>query len=115
MATGVITQLGLKDLVFDVVLIGNRVNSRTSFKTMPGARLRARLVRRLTKRYGSRFAVFGKGWAGGSLPLRVHAPSMSSWTCISNRRSPVGASNPWGPPVFSNRLPIAFAMGIPIA
>lgn len=96
----------------DIVVVGNRVSSRVPFKTMPGARRRRILVDALVRRYGQRVAVYGNGWTGpnamGPLPFdeqqRVYRSSLLS----------VGVNNSTYPYVFSNRLPIALACGVPL-
>ena len=98
---------------FDVVMVGNRVASRIPFKTMPGARQRNRNVALLEKRYGSRFAVFGNGWKGPFAQGPIAFDSQA--TVYASARIAVGVNNSVYPLVFSNRLPIAMACGIPLA
>jgi len=96
----------------DIVVVGNRVSSRIPFKTMPGARRRRVLVDALVRRYGRRVAVYESGWTGPNAmgPLqfdeqqRVYESSLMS----------VGVNNSTYPYVFSNRLPIALACGVPL-
>lgn len=97
---------------YDIVVVGNRVSSRVPFKTMPGARRRRVLVNALTRRYGRRVAVFGNGWTGpnamGPVPFdeqsRVYGSSLLS----------VGVDNLFDQLLFSNRLPVALACGVPL-
>lgn len=50
---------------FDVVFVGNRTSSRNLFSHVHWtARKRAQLVTAFTRRYGSRFGLFGKAWQG---------------------------------------------------
>lgn len=97
---------------FDIVVVGNKVSSRIPFKTMPGARYRARIVDRLMKRYGSRVAVFGSGWHGPS----AQGPCSFDEQVAVYRSSlmTVGVNNSTYPYVFSNRLPVSLACGIPM-
>lgn len=58
---------------FDIVMIANLTRSRKPMGSFPGAKLRARLARALSRRYGKRFALYGSGWpeyesARGPLP-----------------------------------------------
>lgn len=94
---------------FDVVLVGNRVRSRMPLKTMPGARWREEIVDALSRRYGSRFTVFGNGWsgpnAGGPIPFEQQRDVYSSASVV------VGVNNLRASYYFSNRLPIAMSCG----
>ncbi len=97
---------------YDVVMIGNRVRSRVPFRGLPGARDRARLVRRLQQRYGRRFALVGRGWEG---PSAVGPCAFDAQSEIYARSVvAIGVNNSTYPLVFSNRVPIAFATGIPL-
>jgi hypothetical protein len=98
---------------YDLVLVGNRVHSRRPFSTMPGARRRTRLVRRLQQRYGSRFAVFGAGWSGPSAMGPCTFDEQALLYSVS--AVAVGVNNSTYPLVFSNRLPICLASGVPLA
>ena len=98
---------------WDVVMIGNKVHSLRPGRTMPGARRRARLVRVLSRRYGSRFAVFGAGWRGKSAMGSCRFDEQSD--LYRRSTATVGVNNSTYPYVFSNRLPIALASGIPLA
>jgi Glycosyl transferases group 1 len=96
----------------DVVMIGNRVTSRIPFKSMPGARRREGLVRRLERRYGRRFAVYGAGWSG---PSAKGPCAFDEQARVYQRATvAVGVNNSTYPLVFSNRVPIAMACGIPL-
>jgi hypothetical protein len=94
-------------------MIGNRVTRRVPFRTMPGARLRIRMARRLEQRYGNRFAVFGNGWRGPC----AHGPCGfdEQQDVYTRSAATIGVNNSTWPLVFSNRLPIALATGIPLA
>lgn len=96
----------------DIVVVGNRVSSRVPFKTMPGARDRAVLVRALIKRYGRRVAVYGTGWTGPSAMGPIAFDEQSA--VYRKSRVTVGVNNSTYPYVFSNRLPITMATGIPV-
>lgn len=97
---------------FDVVTIGNRIRSRVPFRTMPGARQRARLVRRFCREFGPRFAVFGEGWSGpsshGSVPFREQT------SVYARGRIVLANAHLHAPYTFSNRLPIAMSSGVPV-
>lgn len=98
---------------YDVVMVGNRVHRRLPLHTMPGARRRARLAKRLARRYGRRFAVVGRGWSGPSAlgPCGIDAQRELYARSVVT----IGVNNSTYPLVFSNRLPIALASGIPVA
>lgn len=50
---------------FEVVFIGSRNQPRNPFRSYHwSARRRQHLIERLTRHFGARFAVFGKGWEG---------------------------------------------------
>jgi hypothetical protein len=98
---------------YDLIMVGNRVHSRRPFGTMPGARRRARLVRRLQRRYGSRFAVFGAGWSGPSAMGPCGFDEQALLYSVS--AVTIGVNNSTYPLVFSNRLPIGLASGAPLA
>lgn len=51
---------------YDVVMIANRSQARTPFTGHPNSRQREELVRLLERKFGARFAIFGKGWTNGS-------------------------------------------------
>jgi hypothetical protein len=96
----------------DVVMIGNRATSRIPFKRMPGARRREQLVRALERRYGARFALYGSGWTG---PSARGSCRFDEQAAVYERATvAVGVNNSTYPLVFSNRLPIAMACGIPL-
>lgn len=102
-----------RDRRWDVVMIGNRVQSRIPFKRMPGSKERVDLADELFRRLGGRFAVYGCNWgnrpyAQGPLPFDRQVDCVrSSWVTVS-----------WDhfhdvPYYFSDRLPIALAAGVP--
>ena len=106
------------DRKFDVVLIGNRIQSRLGLLNhvrwgrMPGAFDREALVRRLGSVFGKRFAVFGRGWDGfpgnhGTVPFDRQLEILrSSWISVGYEHFP-------GTPFyFSDRLPIALLSGV---
>lgn len=97
---------------FDVVTIGNRVSSRVPFRTMPGARERVRLVRRFSREFGARFAVFGEGWSGASAHGGV--PFEEQTRAYARGRVVLANANLNAPYSFSNRLPIAMSSGVPV-
>lgn len=98
---------------YDVVMIGNRITSRIPFLRIPGACERERLALKLGELFGTRFAVFGKGWEGfpasqGPIPFQEQENvSRKAWLSIS-----------WDhfdktPFYFSDRLPISLMSGVP--
>ena len=97
---------------YDVVVIGNRVRSRLPFRTMPGARRRSRVTARLVGDGRFRVAVFGRGWEGPSAKGSTTFEEQS--TVYRSARLTVGINNSTYPYVFSNRLPVALASGIPL-
>lgn len=99
---------------FDFVMIGNRgVRKRLKFAYLPGGGRRAEFARQLSEVFGSRFALFGRGWeklrsSRGLLPFDDQA------TFIQKARVSVN----WDhfdkePYYFSDRLPISLAAGVP--
>lgn len=96
---------------YDVVFVGNDMRAR--LRPVPGVRERRRLVRRLQERYGSRAAIYGRGWTGkgarGPLPLEAVGEAYAA-SCVA-----VGMDHVVGPYQFSNRLPTALACGVPLA
>lgn len=96
----------------DILLVGNHVSSRIPFKTLPGARRRATLVRAFERRFGKRFAVYGDGWTGPSARGKCAFDLQQQLNTSS--RIVIGVNNSTYPYVFSNRLPIALACGAPV-
>jgi hypothetical protein len=96
----------------DIVVVGNKVSSRIPFKTMPGAHRRALIVKALIKRYGRGVAVYGSGWTG---PNAMGPIAFDEQTDVYRKaRLTVGVNNSTYPYVFSNRLPITLAVGVPV-
>jgi hypothetical protein len=103
---------------FDVVLIGNRIQSRlsllnnVSFARTPGAYERESLVRKLGAVFGNRFGVFGRGWDGyignrGPIAFdKQHDVLRKSWLSVGYEHFP------GTPYYFSDRLPIALMAGV---
>lgn len=94
----------------DIVMIANNGISRNPFRGHPGARSRRHLVNILTKRFGERFRVYGRGWdgpsAGGVLPFAAVREALAGATLSVNwDHYPTEAK------YFSNRLPISLASG----
>lgn len=96
----------------DIVVVGNRVSSRIPFKTMPGARRRAVIVKALIKRYGRAVAVYGSGWTGSNALGPIAFDEQTE--VYRKARLTVGVNNSTYPYVFSNRLPITLAVGVPV-
>ncbi|MBL8362423.1 MAG: hypothetical protein JNN18_18185 [Rubrivivax sp.] len=98
---------------FDVVMIGNRVRSRLPWRRMPGAAERSELARRLARRHGPRFALWGHGWRGHA---GWQGPVAYAEQQQVLRRGHVAAA--WGhydreAGYFSDRLPIGLLSGVP--
>ena len=95
-----------------IVMIANSNQSRIPIRRWPGGRERVRIVAALERRYGTRFAVYGSGWRGRS----ARGPCEFNDQVAVYRRAvvAVGADNSTLPLAFSNRLPIALAVGIPL-
>ena len=103
----------VENKVYDIVMIGNNIKSRIPFRiTMPGTKLRRRLVTELCKEYKKKFAVFGNNWKGNC------ANGISSYLdqhkIYSRSRITIAINNLSGKYYFSDRLPIAMLSGIPI-
>lgn len=95
---------------FDVVMVANKTQARSPFSGHPNAGQRIELVKRLSKAFGSRFAVYGKGWTGVSAkgPVdysrqfdAVHSGWITAnWDHYANEDA-----------YFSDRLPTTLAAG----
>jgi hypothetical protein len=101
-----------RNIEYDVVMIGNKIIRKNPLLTMPGTRLRIKLVKRFYKEFGERFAVYGQGWKGpfakGVLPFSDQA------TAYQKARLVLGNNNLHAQYYFSNRLPIALSSGVPV-
>ncbi|MCC9136741.1 glycosyltransferase [Pontibacter silvestris] len=97
----------------DIVMIANAGKTRIPGRYFPGGRNRMKLAKKLTQRFGRRFALYGKGWdklesSRGLLPFDKQEETIqSAWLTIN-----------WDhfdkvPYYFSNRLPISLAAGVP--
>lgn len=99
--------------VYDVVMIANNVRTRRPFASMPGQKERVALVKQLSKTFGKRFALFGKGWDGldcaqGPIDFFKQAE------VYHNARVGIGCANFLDIDYYdSNRLYIAIATGTP--
>ncbi len=99
---------------FDVVMIGNLVESRLRFTGygLPGTRERRELASSLHERYGERFALFGRGWdrfpfARGPVPFAEQEKVIrDAWLSV------IWDHFPDIPDYFSDRLPISLAAGV---
>jgi spore maturation protein CgeB len=98
---------------YDIVMIANNITSMNPFrKTMPGTRLRIRIVEELSKRYKNKFAIFGGNWKGvSSKGVSIHCEQHKVY---SKGRITLSINNCNGMYYFSNRLPIAMLSGIPV-
>jgi hypothetical protein len=95
---------------FDVVMIANKSRARTPFTGHPNSRQREELVKRLTKAFGPRFAIYGNGWTGPSAQGPVdysnqNAAIHSGWISTNWDHYAGEAS------YFSDRLPTTLATG----
>lgn len=93
---------------YDVVVVANRNSPR--FRGHPNWRDRIRFVTLLQRRFGSRLAIFGRGWSG----VGARGPVEFSRQNEAIRTAWVSAN--WDhyanePSYFSNRLPISLAAG----
>lgn len=96
--------------LYDVVMIANESSSGIPLMSMPGSRDRKRLVHELERNFGSRFAIYGRGWEGssakGPLPfVEQENVIQKSWITANWDHYPSEARS------FSDRLPIALASG----
>lgn len=95
---------------FDVVMVANKTQARTPFTGHPNSREREELVDRLATRFGPRFAIYGKGWAGVSArgPIdysRQHAAIYTGWVTANWDHYADEEA------YFSDRLPTTLATG----
>lgn len=95
---------------FDVVMIANRGQARTPFTGHPNSLERVELVGRLAKKFGPRFAVYGKGWTGvgaqGPIDYsQQHAAIHAGWITANWDHYASEAA------YFSDRLPTTLATG----
>lgn len=103
---------------YDVIIIGNRNFKRLKFLNkipwmrMPGAYEREQLVRSMGKVFGSRFAVYGRGWNGfignqGPIPFDAQTSVIQdSWISLGYDHYPKSSY------YHSDRLPIALISGV---
>ncbi len=97
----------------DLVMIANLGNTRVPGRYFPGGKRRKLLAKKLSERFGRRFALFGRGWddleaSRGMLPFDMQEETIRSARISIN----------WDhfdtvPYYFSNRLPISLAAGVP--
>lgn len=98
---------------YDVIMIGHRVSSRISLLEMPGVKEREELARKLSIKFGERFAIFGNGWEeypNSKGPVNFvdqEKIARQSWISLGHDHF----YNLEG--YFSNRLPIALFSGVP--
>jgi hypothetical protein len=101
-----------RKIEYDVVMIGNKIIRKNPLLTMPGTKLRTKLVKQFYKEFGDRFAVYGHGWKGpfakGVLPFSDQAKA------YQKARVVLGNNNLHAQYYFSNRLPIALSSGVPV-
>ena len=98
----------------DMVMIGNRGNRRRlKMLYVPGGRRRADFATRLSKTFGTRFALYGAGWSHlaasqGNLPFFQQEEAIQSGRFTVNWDH-FDEINYY----FSDRLPISLAGGVP--
>lgn len=94
----------------DIVMIANNGASRNPVRGHPGAHTRRRLVEILTRRFGDRFRIYGRGWTGpsaaGILPFSEQGRALNDAILSVN-----WDHYPKEAKYFSNRLPISLAFG----
>lgn len=110
MRFGMEAPIQVQEKEFDVVFIGNSVRSRMPGRSIPGVRDRHRLVAEMSKRFGRRFAVYGKGWTGATAQGPIAFADQeravrSGWITANWDHYPAEAM------YFSDRLPISLASG----
>ena len=99
--------------IYDIVMIGNNITSINPFRiSLPGTRLRKEIVKKFSKRYSSRFAVFGNNWKGNS--AKGYCLYNDQHKIYSKSRIAISINNYTGKYYFSDRLPIAMLTEIPI-
>lgn len=97
---------------FDLVMIANPIKSKIPGVIYPGSDKRIEVARKVSKKFGKKFALWGKGWgnlisAKGYLPYDQQEKAIrSAWISIN-----------WDhfdrvPYYFSDRLPISIATGV---
>lgn len=98
---------------FAIVSIANRNRPRLPWHRLPGARQRERLMIALSRKYGQRFGLFGRGWeelASNQGPCAYNQqPEILRRGLISVNWDHF----PREPQYFSDRLPISLSAGIP--
>lgn len=107
------TRLPSKEIIYDVVVIGNNVTSLLPWRTAPGSILRKKIAKLFSKKLGERFGIFGQGWkeAYGKGPITF----TEQVNLYHSSRIALGTNNWLGPKYyFSNRLPIAMSSGVPV-
>ncbi len=98
---------------FDIIMIANRSRSRIPFKSMPGIKEREQIVLKFAKQFGSKFAIFGKGWDNfpcNKGPINFFDQEKilrKSWLSIGMDHFYKYDG------YYSDRLPIALVSGVP--
>jgi len=102
-----------QDRKFDIIMIANRLRSKIPFKSMPGVKEREEIVKKFSKKFGNKFAVFGNGWSGypNSMgPINFFDQEKflrNSWLSIGFDHFYKYEG------YYSDRLPIAIVSGVP--
>ncbi|PZF11066.1 hypothetical protein DEJ25_11845 [Curtobacterium sp. MCPF17_011] len=96
------------DRPFDVVIVANR--NRPRFRGLPNWRERIRFVELMQQHFGTRLAVYGRGWEGptakGPAAFEAQDEAITSGWVSANWDHFAGEDS-----YFSNRLPISLAAG----
>ncbi len=100
---------------FDVVFIGSNNGGRNPFTRLSrSGRLRAEMVRQLTRRYGRRFGLFGLRWEGQPAWQGPVAYAEQHRAAARGRLQLGGFPGSVAPYYTSDRFYIAMASGVPL-
>lgn len=98
---------------FDIIMIANRLRSKIPFKSMPGIKEREEIVKKFSKVFGNKFAVFGRGWdkfPGNMGPINF----FDQEKILRSSLLSIGMDHfPKYEGYYSDRLPIAIVSGVP--
>lgn len=98
---------------FDIIMIANRSKSKIPFLSMPGIKEREQIVLKFAKQFGSKFAIFGKGW--DKFPCNKGPINFfDQEKILRNSWLSIGMDHFYTyDGYYSDRLPIALVSGIP--
>ncbi len=98
----------------DVTMIANAIGSvGVPGRYFPGSRQRKQLGQKLSDTFGTRFALYGRGWEGVEASRGVLAFDQQEVTLRSGWVSVNWQHFDQEPYYFSNRIPISMAAGVP--